>query len=466
MVPTEVGAARLLDRTALSGKGFRIIGGQPELVTEVTAALAYHQASVADNADNLLYLGALSPGDDPVLPGAFTEFKAALAREPRWVVAVSPVAEKADDRVVGLRGFFRTISREYPETAAKLIEVEPATAAESLITELLADDRHPVIVRGGDSRKTIDMLPVALGSLGTTGAGPAGDGTAEAQAIGLDRDSVVLLVGGARGITAQFATKLAATSGCRIELIGRTQLPTESEDPATALAKDKTALRAALIAQGQRNPAEIERMSARILAAREVRATLDELRALGGTVGYHSADVRDQEALHRIVKEIYTDHGRIDGVCYAAGVIEDKLIADKDSDSFRRVFDTKVDGARALLSAVEELPTPPHFVTLFGSIAAALGNRGQIDYSAANDALQTLGSLWSAKTGTRALTVHWGPWAPDPRHGGMVTPELQQEYGRRGIELIDPEEGTMALLRELAFGDHDVRAVVYTASGW
>lgn len=466
MVPTEIGPARLLESTVLSGKEFRIIGGHPALVAEVGAALGLHGAAVTDNADNLVYLGALSPGDDPVLPGAFTEFKAALAREPQWVLAVSPVAERADDRVVGLRGFFRTISREYPETVAKLVEVDPAAATEGLMAELLADDRHPVIVRGEATRKTIDMLPVELGSLGTTGAGPAGDGTAEAQAIGLDRDSVVLLVGGARGITAQFATKLAATTGCRIELIGRTQLPAEPEDPATASAKDKTALRAALIAQGQRNPADIERLSAKILAAREVRATLDELRALGSTVGYHSADVRDQEALHRIVKEIYTDHGRIDGVCYAAGVIEDKLIADKDSDSFRRVFDTKVDGARALLSAVEELPTPPRFVTLFGSIAAALGNRGQIDYSAANDALQTLGSLWAAKTGTRALTVHWGPWAPDPRHGGMVTPELQQEYGRRGIELIDPEEGTMALLRELAFGDHDVRAVVYTASGW
>jgi acyl transferase domain-containing protein len=466
LVPTEVGAARLLESAVLAGNDFRIIGGQPELVAEVITALGLHGASVTGNADNLLYLGALSPGDDPVLPGAFTEFKAALAREPRWVVAVSPIAERADDRVVGLRGFFRTVSREYPETVAKLIEVDATAVTEGLMAELLADDRHPVIVRDRASRKTIDMLPVELGSLGTTGAGPAGDGTAEAQAIGLDRDSVVLLVGGARGITAQFATKLAATSGCRVELIGRSQLPAEPEDPATASAKDKTALRAALIAQGQRNPAEIERMSAKILAAREVRATLAELRALGSTVGYHSADVRDQEALHRIVKEIYTDHGRIDGVCYAAGVIEDKLIADKDADSFRRVFDTKVDGARALLSAVEELPAPPRFVTLFGSIAAALGNRGQIDYSAANDALQTLGSLWSAKTGTRALTVHWGPWAPDPRHGGMVTPELQQEYSRRGIELIDPEEGTMALLRELAFGDHDVRAVVYTASGW
>jgi hypothetical protein len=466
LVPTEVGAARLLEPAVLAGREFRVIGGQPELVAEVTAALAEHHATVADNADNLLYLGALSPGDDPVLPGAFTEFKAALAGRPRWVVAVSPVAERADDRVVGLRGFFRTISREYPETTAKLIEVEAADAAKGLLTELLADDRHPVVVRGGGARMTIDMRPVELGSLGTTGAGPAGDGTAEAQAIGLNRDSVVLLVGGARGITAQFAAKLAATSGCHIELIGRTQLPAEPEDPATASAPDKAALRQALIAQGLRSPAEIEARTAQLLAAREVRSTLAELRALGSTVGYHSTDVRDQEALHRVVKEIYTDRGRIDGVCYAAGVIEDKLIADKDADSFRRVFDTKVDGARALLSAIEELPTPPRFVTLFGSIAAAVGNRGQIDYSAANDALQTLGALWASRTGNRALTVHWGPWAPDARHGGMVTPELQQEYGRRGIELIDPEEGVMALLRELAFGRDDVRAVVYTASGW
>jgi acyl transferase domain-containing protein/NAD(P)H-dependent flavin oxidoreductase YrpB (nitropropane dioxygenase family) len=466
LVPTEIGATPSLATTTLAGRQFRVIGGQPELVGEVATALHEHGASITDSAENLLYLGALSPGDDPVLPGAFTEFKAALEGGPRWVIAVSPVAERGDDRVVGLRGFFRTIAREYPETVAKLIEVDATDAAKGLIDELLADDRHPVVLRGDGSRKSIDMVPVALGSLGTTGAGPAGDGTAEAQAIGLDRDSVVLLVGGARGITAQVATKLALTTGCRIELIGRTQLPNEPEDPATAAATDKAALRAALIARGHRSPAEIEKLTQQILAAREVRATLAEIRALGSTVGYHSADVRDQESLHRTIKEIHTDHGRIDGVCYAAGVIEDKLIAAKDADSFRRVFDTKVDGARALLSAIEELPTAPRFVTLFGSIAAALGNRGQIDYSAANDALQTLGTLWAARTGNRALTVHWGPWAPDARHGGMVTPELQQEYGRRGIELIDPEEGVMALLRELAFGDHDVRAVVYTASGW
>ena len=47
----------------------------------------------------------------------------------------------------------------------------------------------------------------------------------------------------------------------------------------------------------------------------------------------------------------------------------------------------------------------------------------------------------------------------------MVTPELMQAYAKRGIALIDPEEGALALLRELAWGG-DGAAVVYTASGW
>ena len=51
----------------------------------------------------------------------------------------------------------------------------------------------------------------------------------------------------------------------------------------------------------------------------------------------------------------------------------------------------------------------------------------------------------------------------------MVTPELMQAYAKRGIALIDPEEGALAILRELAFGGGSDRAaagVVYTASGW
>ncbi len=315
-------------------------------------------------------------------------------------------------------------------------------------------------------RLALEPVEVPLGALGANGAGPAGDGVAEAQALGLDRDSVVVLVGGARGITARIALSLAAAARCRIELIGRTPAPEGPESAVTASAVDAAGIRAALIASGLRAPAEIERTVSATLAAREVAGTLEKLRELGARPTYHALDVRDGEALSRLLKDIHAEHGRLDGVLYAAGIIEDKAIADKDPESFARVFATKADGARALFDGLDSLPNPPRFTVLFGSIAAVFGNRGQSDYASANDALESLGAAWSARSGARCLTVHWGPWAPTGEHGGMVTPELMQAYAKRGIALIDPEEGALAVLRELAFGDGARPAVVYTASGW
>ena len=118
-----------------------------------------------------------------------------------------------------------------------------------------------------------------------------------------------------------------------------------------------------------------------------------------------------------------------------------------------------------LLDAVGALPEGPRFAVLFGSIAAALGNRGQCDYAAANDALEELSRRWSTED-RRGLTVHWGPWAASETNSGMVTPELMRSYAARGIKLIDPEEGPLSLLREIAWGAPTVHAVVSAASGW
>ncbi|MFE6004996.1 SDR family oxidoreductase [Streptomyces sp. NPDC056450] len=416
-------------------------------------------------ADAVLYLDALDAAEAP-LPEAFPLFQTVLAGAPRRLLAVERRTEGAAS---GLRGFFRSVGREYPGLAATLVEVAPGAApdavADALVTELAATEREPVVLADGGTRRALRLTLTDLGALAATGAGPAGDGVAEAEAAGLDRDAVVLLVGGARGITARFARTIASVSRCRIELMGRTPVPSDTEDPATAGATDRAGLRAAFLASGLTSPAEVERRVSATLAAREVRDTVAALRAHGSQVRYHCVDVLDVEAVRATVKDIHAEHGRLDGVVYAAGVIEDKLIAEKPVESFRRVFSTKVGGARAVLDAVDSLPTGPRFAVLFGSIAAALGNRGQSDYAAANDALEELGRRWSTAD-RRGLTVHWGPWAASETNGGMVTPELMRSYASRGIKLIDPEEGPLSLLRELAWGAPSAHAAVYTASGW
>ncbi len=445
----------------LAGLRFAVVG-EGQVAEMLVARLTGYGAETElvhgvpeHGADGVFHLAPSFPDDFPL-------YQAVLARGPRWLIANGPVD--------GARGFFRTVAKEYPDTVARVVEQHPESTVdeqvETLLAELSAGDWEPVVVRRDGARRGLRMTEEGLGLLGSTGAGPAGDGTAEAEALGLDRDSVVLLVGGAKGITARLATTLASVSRCRIELFGRTAVPIEGEEPDIATAKTTAELRAALIGSGLAKPAEIERTIRIIEAEREVRGTLRRIGALGSPVRYHSVDMLDAEAVHRAVKEIHAEHGRIDGIVYAAGVIEDKLIADKDPASFDRVFGTKVEGASTLLAAAGELPEAPKFAVLFGSVAATLGNRGQSDYAAANDALEALGHRWATVYGRRGLTVHWGPWAPTGVNNGMVTPELMRDYARRGIELIDPEEGTLSLLRELAWGDEDLTAVTYTASGW
>ncbi|OXM53078.1 type I polyketide synthase [Amycolatopsis alba DSM 44262] len=427
--------------------------GQEDLAESVRAVFADAGAVPGErrDAEIVLVLNPLADAEEPVAAQVF-----GLIKEAKGAVVV--VARPGSAHTAGLRGLVRAAARERNEPV-RLVELESTVdLARIVLEEVIADG--PAAVRYDTAgRAAFEPSAVTLGSVAYAGAGPGGG---EVKALGLTPDSVLLLIGGARGITARAAVALAS-SGCRIELAGRTPWPAEPGDE--DLPDDAPGMRSVLAARGG-SLVDIERRVRTVLAQREIARTLDQIGAAGGTAAYRSLDVRDAAAVRQVVKDLHTRHGRIDGVVHAAGVIDDKLMADKDEQSFRTVYGTKVDGARALLDALEHFGVRPGFVTFFGSIAAVLGNRGQTDYAAANDALETLGEQWADRTGCRALTVHWGPWAPSDDHGGMVSPELAREYERREVELIDPEEGTAALLLELAYGPADVRSVLYTASLW
>jgi hypothetical protein len=109
------------------------------------------------------------------------------------------------------------------------------------------------------------------------------------------------------------------------------------------------------------------------------------------------------------------------------------------------------------------LPSCTKYYVLFGSIAGVFGNRGQVDYAAANDALDTLAHALNRRGGEmRAVAFDWGPWAATG--GGMVSPALEAEYARRGIGTIAPNEGVDALARELTWGGRDDAQVIYACA--
>ena len=75
-----------------------------------------------------------------------------------------------------------------------------------------------------------------------------------------------------------------------------------------------------------------------------MRANIDDFRRRGATVEYHVVDVLDECALAHLIADVESRHAAINGVVHGAGVIEDKLLADKTSESWSRVVETKVLG--------------------------------------------------------------------------------------------------------------------------
>jgi NAD(P)-dependent dehydrogenase (short-subunit alcohol dehydrogenase family)/acyl carrier protein len=341
----------------------------------------------------------------------------------------------------GVRGLVKTAALEFPERRLRLVDVDPTAPVDELarlVSDELFQPDAPVEVGLRGARRMVSRIGVRA----------VPDSVSD---LPLTAESVVLLTGGARGITAQIAVALARRSGCRVELVGRSALPDGDETPEIAAAADRMALRATLVRAGWREPKAIEKECDRILSAREAGATLTALAEAGAAVTYHQVDVRDVDALRGVVASIYDRYGRLDGVVHGAGMLDDHFIVDKPPEAFERVFATKVVGARTLLGAIRHAVAKdgrerPAFVVFFGSTAGVCGNRGQADYAAANDALDTMAAA-NRDIADGVLAVDWGPWSSDH---GMVSEALAAMFEEAGMGLIQIDDGTAVLLDEIA----------------
>jgi NAD(P)-dependent dehydrogenase (short-subunit alcohol dehydrogenase family) len=273
---------------------------------------------------------------------------------------------------------------------------------------------------------------------------------------------VVLVTGGAYGITANLARMLADKYHPHLVLVGRSALPGE-EDELTRHVTDVQQLRGLLTEQLQAQqqkvrPAAVEAELKRLLKEREITANLAAFRKSGCEVEYHCLDVRDSKAFDALIDETYRRLGRIDGVIHGAGVISDKLILDKPVATFDAVFETKVLPALTLAARLDYAST--RFIVFLSSVAGRFGNIGQADYSAANEVLNKLADqLSDAWPHLHALSINWGPW-----DAGMVNDDLRRLYASRSIQPIPAATGQRHFLDELERGPRRQPEIVISSS--
>src|SRR5262249_58913227 len=117
---------------------------------------------------------------------------------------------------------------------------------------------------------------------------------------------VLLVTGGGKGITAECALAVAADTGARLAVLGRS-------DPA---------------------------------ADPELAANLRRMAESGVTVRYARADVTDAAAVRRAVGELVGELGPVTGVLHGAGRNEPAGLTSLDQVAFDRTFGPKIGGLR------------------------------------------------------------------------------------------------------------------------
>ncbi|MBI1348421.1 SDR family NAD(P)-dependent oxidoreductase [bacterium] len=341
----------------------------------------------------------------------------------------------------GLCGLFKSFRQEYQTVHTKTVDLDltapSAILAGRLIEELALDDRSYEVGLTTTGRWTLRL----------------NNTTPHASQLGafpFDKESVVLITGGAYGITCDIAQRIADLSKGKLVLVGRSPLP--DEEPEETRSLDAAKLRMHLIAERKASgqplvPAQIEQNLKRMLKDRQILANLQALEATGATIEYHSLDVRDEEAFGGLIDDVYARFGRLDGVIHGAGVIEDKLMRDKTPQSYANVFSTKVDSAMVLAKRLK--PEQLKFLVFFSSVSGRFGNNGQCDYSSANEFLNKLADDLDRKWPGRVVAINWGAW-----DAGMVSDELRRIYASRQIYLIPVPEGVRFLEQELRLTGH------------
>ncbi len=337
-----------------------------------------------------------------LLAGLAERLKGFLQSPARKFVILMHDREEADTPVgllaEGLLGLFLSAAQEYPAVLFRTLEIGRDTDLPQALSAALDKGCATVelLCRGGQLYTSqAHLAPAAV------------DGPSRLE---LNPDDVIVMSGGAAGISAHLARSLAPFAP-RLVFLGRTRLEPHSEPS----------------------------------RADEIARTLADLHAAGIEATYLTCDVADPEAVRVALGEVVGRYGRIDGIIHGAGVLRDGFLDQMTPEDFALVVDVKFTGAWNLFSAAKGAGL--RFFAGLSSVAAIQGNPGQTNYAAANRMMSALLRQLRHKHGAirfKALML------PPVEGAGMAeAPEVRDMLRRRGVAYVHVKELAGLFCREL-----------------
>lgn len=355
---------------------------------------------------------------------------------------------------IAARGVAKTLSKEWIHSSVRTVDMQSAITHWSP-TELLqllqyAPVSHDLVLHSAGLYRTLSKAVIP------------DEGVSRQELLGrtIGPDHVILLLGGACGITATLTKALSAIYSCHFVCVGRTALPLEDplpgEDAATLTIQE-------LIQRIGSSETDISHLQKRLKLLRRQQAIFRTRQTVTDNQAkfhYLQGDTSSQTDMKKILA--YCKRlGSLAGVVHGSGFFQDARISQKTAADFKMVFNAKVSTARHLYKQLQSFPDL-QFVCFMSSIAAIYGNAGQSDYVAANDWLNELATQWNREVTYPVKSLSWGIWSETglarDKQGGL---RMLTEHGVQGIS---NKAGAAAFLRELYNGTKEAANVLLTTA--
>jgi 3-oxoacyl-[acyl-carrier protein] reductase len=160
---------------------------------------------------------------------------------------------------------------------------------------------------------------------------------------------------------------------------------------------------------------------------------VQEIVATGGRAQALCFDITDIAATHAALDPVLND-GPIQVLVNNAGVHDDAVLPGMSAEQWHRVIDVSVNGffnvTRHILMPM--IRTRWGRIVNVSSVAALIGNKGQVNYAAAKGALNSATKALALEVATRGITVN----AVAP--GIIATPMSEGLFDAKAIERLVP----------------------------
>jgi 3-oxoacyl-[acyl-carrier protein] reductase len=165
-------------------------------------------------------------------------------------------------------------------------------------------------------------------------------------------------------------------------------------------------------------------------------ATVDAITAAGGRAAAVGADVSDAEQVQAAVDKVAEALGPIAVLVNNAGVIRDNMLFKMTVDDWDTVLGIHLRGSFLMTKACQKYMVDQRFGRIVNlSSSSALGNRGQVNYSAAKAGMQGFTKTLAIELGQFGITAN----AVAP--GFIVTDMTAATAARIGIGFEDFQKG-------------------------